>query len=126
MFSSFPFFLHTTVPTGMVQNVATSSDSNSIRLTWNRPPLATLNGKLSHYNIVYNRTLLSGVAFNLTTATVTTSAGSETDTAFSHDITGLSAGSKFVVSVEPCRGSPSASNLCGPASVHTIDTANER
>ena len=105
------------VPQKPVDNLSITPQSTALHLQWTRPDLLSLRGALTHYKIVYNRTLLSGVAFNLTTASLTVSVSSPMNTQFSQVIDGLTAGSRFEVSVEPCRLS-----ICGPAAKRAVNT----
>ena len=90
-------------------------------VAWNRPGIATLHGALTHYMVVYNRTILSGETgpSHFTTNSVQVTAGDPAQTDFSYQITGLTAGSRYAISIKPCR-----TPVCGPAALTSTNTNN--
>ena len=93
---------------------------NTTNVSWVRPDIGTLHGALTHYVVVYNRTILSGVTSNFTTNSEQVPAGSDpAQTVFSYQILGLTAGSRYEISIEPCRMA-----VCGPAATTSTNTSN--
>ena len=95
---------------------------NTTSVSWVRPEIATLHGALTHYMVVYNRTILSGETgpSHFTTNSEQVPAGSDpTQTNFSYQIMGLTAGSRYEISIEPCRMA-----VCGPAATTSTNTSN--
>ena len=108
-------------PTSPVQNLTvTAVTGNTTNVSWVRPEIGTLHGALTHYVVVYNRTILSGETSNFTTNSEQVPAGSDpAQTDFSYQIMGLTAGSRYDISLEPCRMA-----VCGPAATTSTNTSN--
>ena len=110
-------------PTSPVQNLTVVAvTGNTTNVSWVRPDIGTLHGALTHYVVVYNRTILSGETgpSHFTTNSEQVPAGSDpTQTNFSYQILGLTAGSRYEISIEPCRMA-----VCGPAATTSTNTSN--
>ena len=115
--------LSSSVPSQPVMNLTATSNTTSVNMTWERPPLTSLHGALSYFRIQGWRTQQADEVSNpehpLPVKTVQAIINEES---YNTVLSSLSPGSLFRFNVSPCR-LRSGTVSCGPSRAIRLGTA---